>query len=149
MKTETLTIKVTADLSEFPVIVKTAERDALYEAVEVLEDMHAADLAVNAQLQRRNDNQYGIITQLDAETDRLTDERDDYRDRLRGSNEDYRKLQATASYRLENLTRLRERIKTYRTTLKNMADHPNVYGAGARLASFVLSSRIEDGGSDF
>ena len=37
MKTEILEIKVTADLSEFPVLMPKAEADALREAVEVLE----------------------------------------------------------------------------------------------------------------
>lgn len=41
MKTETLNIKVTADLSDFPVILTTAERDAYKEAVEVLEAMES------------------------------------------------------------------------------------------------------------
>ena len=47
------------------------EANAAAEAVEVLEDMHDADLAVNAKLQRRNDNQYAIITERDKAIDRL------------------------------------------------------------------------------
>jgi hypothetical protein len=41
LKTETLEIKVTADLSDFPVILKTAEYEAYREAVEVLEAMES------------------------------------------------------------------------------------------------------------
>lgn len=135
------------------------QADAALQAVEILEE--------NIEhLEQRNANQYDIIVGLrddkefyaqlwhEAEAD-LTKaigiaceaeaQTEDYRTRLAGANEDYMKLQSAASFRLDVIKRLRERIKTYRLTLEEIAK-ARVDGG---LAAHVLSSQINDGGADY
>jgi len=102
LKTETLSIKVTADLSDFPVLVKTAEYEAYKEAVEVLEG--AAGIEEVLWLRKYNRTLSTIINEQTARVDRA--ERAQYE-------------------QSSECRRLAAQVEDLRTRLKNTSDESN------------------------
>lgn len=134
---------------------------ALRDAEAKIKELHEANAALDADRDRLEADykklheriyqpDWGYEVRVNRQAATIRQERargDDYADRLKATNETYRLLSIENDYHKERATKWRERIKTYRATLEDIAK--NAAGYGRNLAFHVLNSDIQDGGADF
>ena len=158
-------------------LVDPDELDALHEAVEVIEDSSWCGtafeqlyekLAIHSAALEAVELLEDMLAQRDAEAERwfwkwyhahegkadweadahfFEALSNDYARRLKATDEAFRKLQVSRDYTDDRLRMVRERVKTYRKVLDEIAAFSN--NGGATLARHVLASEIRDGGADF